>query len=249
MTQREVGPTMNGTTPREQRLAAAGRVAAGLLHDFNNQLGTISNLAFVLGRVADDPAKVREMAAKLSDLTQARSRVVERVRSFMRQDAQRFPDTAQVDLADLAREAVTMAGAFAAERGSRGPVRLSAGELPSVIVRGDGAELRGAIFELLLNAIDASDAGQAVEVATRVEGGRGAVTVTDHGIGAREGIAENAVDPFISAKQEPDAGLGLSAAWGTARRHSGDLTLATDVSGVTTASLWLPARGHDPSTP
>lgn len=246
MTQREVGPTKSGVTPREQRLAAAGRVAAGLLHDFNNQLGTISNLAFVLGRVADDPAKVRELSERLGELTRVRGRVADRVRSFMRQDAQRFPDTAILDLAAVAREAMRMAQPFAEARGSRGAVRLVEGTLPSARVRGEGSELREAVFELLLNAIEASEAGQSIEVDTAVADGRAVLTVRDHGAGLREGMAEFGQDPFISSKQEPDAGLGLSAAWGTAQRHGGDVTLQADGAGTTVAALSLPLSAQEP---
>jgi len=210
------------------------------MHDFNNQLGTISNLAFVLGRVADDPAKVRELAGRLSELTQARTRVAERIRSFMRQDAQRFPDSNTVDLADIAREAMALAAAFAVARGNRGAVQLVADSLVSAPALGDGTELRAAAFELMLNAIEASAGGQIVRVSTSVADRRVILSVTDQGTGVREGIAETAFDPFISTKKEPDAGLGLSTVWGTARRHGGDVSLSVDAAQTTVATLWLP---------
>lgn len=245
MTRHELGPVSSGVTPREQRMAAAGRVAAGLLHDFNNTLGTISNLAFVLERVADNPEKVRELAQRLAELTQARGRVIQRVRDFIRQDAVRFPDESPVDLAAIAREAVVLSGPFALSRGGDA-VRVECLMGEPVMVAGDVSDLRAAAFELVLNAIEASPPGGLVCVRTGVDGGQAVLEVQDTGAGLREGMAETAFDPFISGKEEPDVGLGLSAAWSIARRHGGNLTLEALRSGGVVALLSLPQISVNP---
>jgi two-component system sensor histidine kinase FlrB len=119
-------------------------------------------------------------------------------------------------------------------------------ETPRVhLVAGDGGELRTAIFELVLNAMDALPNGGTIRVDTRDEGVRAVLTVQDDGPGPLAGMAETAFDPFISSKEEPDAGLGLSAAWGIARRHDGDLTLGTNDSGGGRAILTLPLLSVD----
>lgn len=240
MTRREMGPETTGVTGREQRLAAAGRVAAGLLHEFRNVLSPISNLAFLLEQQADDPARVRELSQRLSRLTQARGRVAERLRDFLRQDAVRFPDASVVDLSGVARESVALSATLASSRPDAPSVRIECDATQPLRVLGDATDLRTAVFELLLNALDALPGGGTVRVRTWAAAGAALLEVRDDGPGVDPGIADAVFDPFISTKGEPDAGLGLSAAWGIARRHGGDLTLETLPSGGAAARLKLP---------
>lgn len=246
MSQREIGPVASGVTPREQRLAAAGRVAAGLLHEFRNVLAPISNVAFVLEQQADDPEKVRELARRLGQLTLSRRRVFERLRDFLRQDAVRFPDDVVADLSTVTREAVALCETLAGGRAAGAAPRLVCEASQPMPVAGDAGELRTAVFELLLNALEATPPAGTVHVESRRDGARAILEVRDDGPGLPPGMAETAFDPFISGKKELDAGLGLSAAWGIARRHQGDLSLDSLASGGTIAVLSLPLMPVDP---
>lgn len=239
MTGRILGPTATGTTPREQRLAAAGRLAAGLMHEFRNVLAPITNLAFILERNADQPEKVRELAGRLSQLAQVRGRVLDRLRDFLRQDAERFPDTAVLDLSAAACETVALCGTLAASNFG-GAVTITCDAPAPLPVQGDGHDLRSAIFEMVLNALEAQSEGGTIRVRVWADDGRAYVEVADTGPGLPSGMAESAFDPFITSKEEPDAGLGLSAAWGIARRHGGDLTIASRATGGTTVVLAVP---------
>ena len=245
MTRREMGPETTGATPREQRLAAAGRVAAGLLHEFRNVLSPISNLAFLLEQQADDPVRVREFSQRLSQLTQARGRVAERLRDFLRQDAMRFPDASVVDLSQVARDSVALCATLASSGADAPAVRIDCDATLPLRVSGDGTDLRTAVFELLLNALDALRGGGTVQVRTWAADGTALLEVRDDGPGVDASIADAVFDPFVSTKGEPDAGLGLSAAWGIVRRHGGDLTLEKVPGGGSAARLTLPLSPPD----
>lgn len=245
MTRREMGPESTGVTPREQRLAAAGRVAAGLLHEFRNVLSPISNLAFLMEQQADDPDTVRALARRLSALTQTRGRVAGRLRDFLRQDAVRFPDASVVDLSMVARETVALCATLASSRGGAPPVRLACEATQPLRVQGEGADLRTVVFELLLNALDALPGGGTVHVRAWPSDGSAMLEVRDDGPGVPAAIADAIFDPFVSARSEPDAGLGLSAAYGIAHRHGGELTVASMPSGGTSGILKLPLSPLD----
>ena len=245
MTRREMGPDITGVTPREQRLAAAGRVAAGLLHEFRNVLSPISNLAFLMEQQSGDPGKVRELAQRMSRLTQMRSRVADRLRDFLRQDVVRFPEASVVDLSALARETVALCTTLASSRPEAPPVRLECDAAQPLRVQGEGADLRIAILELLLNALDAQPGGGVVRVRTWAAQGSAMLEVRDDGAGVPAAIADALFDPFISTKGEPDAGLGLSAAWGIAQRHGGQLSVVTVPTLGTAAILKLPLSPLD----
>lgn len=238
-------PALAGTTSREQRLAAAGRVAAGLLHEFRNVLNPIANLAFLIEQRADDADQVRELARRLADLAQVRGRVTERLREFMRQDAVRFPDDAVVDLSAVARETVALCRTLASSRRAAPPVSLVCEGAVALPVRGDGGELRGALLELILNALDAMPGAGSITVRSRSADGCAVVEVIDEGAGLPAGLAETAFDPFVTTKELPDAGLGLSAAWGVARRHGGDVELVAEATGATRAMLKVPLSPPD----
>ncbi len=240
MSKREIGPSATGTTPREQRLAAAGRVAAGLLHEFRNVLGPIGNMAFILERQADDPERVRELARRLTQLTQAQGRVTDRLRDFLRQDAARFPEDAIVDLSEVARDTVALCATLAASRPDAAPVRLTCEPGIALPVRGEGAELRAAVFELILNALEALPQGGTVRVRTRRDGDLGLIDVEDDGPGLSSSAAEALLDPFATTKDDPGAGLGLPAAWGIAKRHGGELVIGPGMAGGTLVTLHLP---------
>jgi signal transduction histidine kinase len=235
-----MGPQATGATPREQRLAAAGRVAAGLLHEFRNVLSPIANLAFLLEQHSGDPERVRELSQRLSRLTQARGRVAERLRDFLRQDAARFPEEAVVDLSSVARETVSLSTTLASSRADAPPVRIECDATQPLPVSGEGADLRTAVLELLLNALDALPHGGTVRVRTWAADGSATLEVRDDGPGVDPSIADTVFDPFISTKTDNDAGLGLSAAWGIAHRHGGDVTLERIPTGGTAARFTLP---------
>lgn len=238
MTKRELGPRATGDTPREQRLAAAGRVAAGLLHEFRNVLGPIANIAFLLEHQAGDPAKVKELARRLAAQAAIRGRVAERLLDFVRQDAERFPDGATADLAAMARE--VLAACTPLVSGEQ-PVTLTCECDAALPVAGDAVALRTALLELVLNALDAVAAkGGAIQVVAAVHGNTARVQVIDTGVGLPGGVEEFVYDPFISSRNDPDAGLGLSAAWGIVRRHGGALQLDRLPDGGTVATLTLP---------
>jgi signal transduction histidine kinase len=238
MMKREMGPLTTGATPREQRLAAAGRVAAALLHEWRNVLAPISNIAFVLEHQSSDPAKVQELARRLTELTRVQGRVAERLRDFVQQDAARFPDDADVDLSKAARDAVALCRGIADLR-TNGGVALECALTEPLPVRGDATALRTAIYELILNSLDALPDGGVINVRTWETDGHALLEVRDNGRGLREGMADLVFDPFISSKEALDAGLGLSAAWGIVHRHEGELNLGTHADGGTSAVLKL----------
>ncbi|MHB1310849.1 MAG: sensor histidine kinase [Gemmatimonadaceae bacterium] len=240
MTKRELGPELTGTTPREQRLAAAGRVAAGLLHEFRNVLGPIGNLAFLMEQQAGNPERVRELAQRLGRLAQVRGRVADRLRDFLQQDAVRFPDDEIVDLSTVARETTALCTTLAVSRPGAAPVHLSCDAGGLLPVRGEGSGLRTAALELILNALDASPQGGAVRVRTCRDGDMAVLEVHDDGPGVAGEAAETLFDPFVSTRDAPDAGLGLPAAWGIAKRHGGDVLLSPASGGGTLAALRVP---------
>jgi len=70
----------------ERALAAARRVASGMLHEVRNVLNPIVSAAYLLDASASDPVKVRELAARIEGFAKAESRVAARMRELLERE-------------------------------------------------------------------------------------------------------------------------------------------------------------------
>src|SRR4030095_14241099 len=96
-------------------------------------------------------------------------------------------------------------------------VQTSFASVPAVA--GDPAELREAMTNLILNAVDAMPTGGTLTLATALESHEVVVTVTDTGVGIPEAIRGKIFDPFFTTKGPQGTGLGLSMTYGILSRH------------------------------
>jgi signal transduction histidine kinase len=115
-------------------------------------------------------------------------------------------------------------------------------------VKGDVTRLKQVLINLIANAAKFSKAGEFVNVALRrtAEGGL-AIAVRDSGIGIKPDDIQRIFEPFVQAddgmsRRFGGVGLGLSIARKIARLHNGDVTIESQASSGTTASLLLPAE-------
>jgi nitrogen-specific signal transduction histidine kinase len=72
---------------RRRELDAAGRVAAGLLHEFRNVLNPIVSAAWLLEANAMDPEKVRELARRIDGFAKAEARIAAKMRELLDREA------------------------------------------------------------------------------------------------------------------------------------------------------------------
>ncbi len=243
---------------RAERLAAVGRLAAGVAHEVGNPVA--AQLAF-LDLARRDPACAPETREHLARAAQQG----ERVRRILRQllEFSRPPRRAAavaLDLRALAEETVALVEAQRRYGKVRFQVRQE-GALPSV--RGDPGAVSQILLNLALNAADAvRDADDPrVEIRVRpavldVRDGEGAEAaagrrvpdaveclVADHGCGIPEEDRERIFDPFFTSKAPGEGtGLGLATSQRLAEELGGRLELAPPPAGARTAfALRLPA--------
>ena len=110
-------------------------------------------------------------------------------------------------------------------------------------MRGDFQLLQHLLVNLLLNACDASQRGDRVEVTgpPRAEG-RMVLEVADQGKGIPEALAERVMEPFFTTKpQGQGSGLGLAIAREIVRMHRGDIRIERIQPRGTRIRIELPA--------
>jgi CheY-like chemotaxis protein len=122
-----------------------------------------------------------------------------------------------------------------------------ADDLPLVL--GVDSELREALINLVLNAVDAMPDGGALALRTRSalmldaadqETQRICVDVVDSGVGMGPNTRLHCLEPFFTTKGERGTGLGLAMVYGVMQRHHGDVEIDSELGIGTTVSLSFP---------
>jgi hypothetical protein len=201
----------------------------------------------------------RESGDSLEPIERLSSRglaLVRRIRSFA-PGSLPSPARSPIEVRRLVRELVTD---FARARGDHGEVRLidDADESP-LVVRGQPAQLRNVLWEVLQNAAEAEPEGtillrvrgRALGEADveRHPGGRSGdwvvVEIKDEGPGMDDSVRARAFEPFFTTKGGRASGLGLTSAFATTRAHGGFVEIDAEPGRGTIVRLALP-RSDEP---
>ena len=101
-------------------------------------------------------------------------------------------------------------------------------------------ELREAVTNLVLNAVDAMPQGGSIRVQTQEEGGRAVLRVSDTGTGMSEEVRKRVFDPFFTTKPfGQGTGLGLALVYGIVERHKGEIRVLSQPGQGTTFEIEL----------
>lgn len=104
----------------------------------------------------------------------------------------------------------------------------------------DTTELKKLFLNLIINAVEASEHGTAIELHTRCNGNEDVVVeIVDRGVGMDPETQNRLFEPFYTTK-EKGTGLGMAIAKQIAELHSGDLTVTSAAGAGTTATVRLP---------
>jgi CheY-like chemotaxis protein len=108
-------------------------------------------------------------------------------------------------------------------------------------ILGVESEIRDAVTNLILHAVDAMPAGGTVTVRSRPVAQLTAVEVIDNGIGMDEQARARCLEPFFTTKGERGTGLGLAMVYGTVQRHRGEIEIESRPGQGTTVRLLFQA--------
>jgi CheY-like chemotaxis protein/anti-sigma regulatory factor (Ser/Thr protein kinase) len=128
------------------------------------------------------------------------------------------------------------------------PIAFEVDAHGAAVIQGAAAELREAVTNLVFNAIDAMPDGGRIRVTVERLGARVDVAVVDTGAGMSPEVVGRAFEPFYSTKGVHGTGLGLSQVYGVVQRHSGVVTIESEVGRGTTVRMTFPAGDGAPSS-
>jgi signal transduction histidine kinase len=199
---------------RAERMAALGRLAAGLAHEIRNPLGSIAG-SIQLVRTASG---LSEEDRRLCDIIQSEaSRLNDLVTDMIELSKPRPPLFGEVDAAAVAREVVELASKSGR---AVSDVIVEYRGRPSACIRADGAQLRQLIWNLVRNAVQVSGPGDVVtvEVVEAVAAGQIELTVRDYGPGIDAAAMERLFDAFFTTRSQ-GTGVGLAVVKRIADEH------------------------------
>src|SRR5437660_942909 len=230
---------LNEHLVRAEKLAAAGALAAGVAHEVNNPLASISSLIQILQSRPLQPeneSETREMLRLASTQIARISQVLRDMTDFARQ---RPPARAPLDLARVIESSLRLASFDKAFKRLRVTTDFDAG-LP--LISADADQLQQVFLNLLLNARDAMPEGGELRVRAFFDetAGEAVVEVTDDGHGIAPEVLPHVFDPFFTTKRA-GAGLGLAVCYGIVTAHGGRITVASGEGRGTTMRVALPA--------
>jgi len=211
----------------------------------------LGNLEFVLEGLKEPGGAAVEMSRALEAARDGALRiqqVTRDLRMLARSDAR---DPKPVDVGDVIGSAISMA-----HREIHHRARLVLDLQPTPAVLGDAARLGQLMVNLLVNAAQAIEEGDAegneVRVRTRLDPGPGRVVVEveDTGDGIPEEVREHLFDPFVTTKpMSQGTGLGLAICRQIVDSHAGEISFESKRGQGTTFRISLPSTGSLPVAP
>jgi signal transduction histidine kinase/CheY-like chemotaxis protein len=234
---------------RQERLAAVGRLTAGLAHEFNNITTIIQGHASLL---MDNPNLDEDSIKSLAHITDSVDRMAKLIRQMLAFSRKQVMQLKALDLSGtLANTSDMLRGLL----GERVKLRLEiAPHLPPIMA--DLEMFQQMVVNLVVNARDAMNPGGQLTIrATEAIFGAGDIpaqserkagrfvrlSVTDTGSGMDTAIIQHLFEPFFTTKEVgKGSGLGLATVYGMVNQHQGWIEVESKVGQGTTFDLYFP---------
>jgi two-component system NtrC family sensor kinase len=233
---------------RSERLAALGRLAAGVAHEIRTPL---ASLKLFLQSLREDVEYLPDQAEDFAIGMRQIQRIEATINHFLSFARPQEPCLGDIDFARLVDDAVLVIEPRANQQEVE-IVKSVAADLPGV--RGDVRQLNEALVNLLVNALEVMPGGGRLSIRVFPETGEPAacrtdyqsvprrvrIEVADTGSGIKEADVGRLFEPFFTTKAS-GSGLGLAIVQQTVDRHGGTVSVRTQLGAGTTFSISLPA--------
>jgi signal transduction histidine kinase len=227
---------VNTEKSRMERLSALGEMATTVAHETKNPLNSI--------RLATSYLKKNFQGEILSEfleiIEQEVARLNELTTGFLGYSKPAPLKLKPCDINTVVRATVDLVRQDATDRNIELVVLMDDHAPP---VGCDISQMKQALLNLLVNAMDASREGSAITVKTESADRRMRISVRDSGAGIPQGEIEKIFKPFYTTKTR-GAGLGLAIVERIVKEHGGEIRVESAKGKGTTFTLELPVHAH-----
>ncbi|MDB4972512.1 MAG: Two-component sensor histidine kinase [Myxococcaceae bacterium] len=225
-----------------EKLATVGQLAAGVVHELNNPLTSISVYSDYLLKQAEGEGSRPNDVHKLRRIHESADRILRFTRELLAYARPRAEEPRVLSVRELFERSLEYCDHLITERGVRVTLDLPK-PVPQLL--GVSAQLQQVLVNLITNACHAMPEGAGVLELSACETERGTVElrVTDNGSGISPDHAGRVFEPFFSTKGEGHGtGLGLSIVRNIIELHNGHVTLQSEIGHGTTFIITFPPR-------
>lgn len=226
---------------QSEKLASLGQLSAGVAHELNNPLTTITLFAEVLDKEgALDPEQQLDVEVILREAERCQ-KIVSSLLDFSRKQQ---VETQEVDLNHLVRQAVSLEVEHPRYCDVEVVLDLTS-DLPWI--QADEDQLRTVVVNLMNNAADAMpEGGKLILHTAAADADHVSLKVSDQGVGIAPENQSKLFTPFFTTKPPgKGTGLGLSIVYGIVKIHRGEITIDSQINQGTTVTVSLPIRLQD----
>jgi len=233
---------------QSSKMAALGKMAAGVAHEINNPLQIISDQAGWLKDLLKDEdlagskslSEFRECAAKIQRAVDRCRSVTHRLLAFGRRME---PSQESVVVNEALQEVISLIESEAAHRGIQVITDLQQ-DLP--VITTDKKQLQQVFLNILDNAVEAVGSSGTVTVGTRFHKGGNdniVISIADTGPGIPKAVQGRIFDPFFTTKSTTgQAGLGLSIAYRILEKLGGTVSVESEIGHGSTFVITIPSK-------
>jgi signal transduction histidine kinase len=231
---------------RSERLAAVGELAAQIAHEIRNPLGAITNSVGVLRRDLELTGDDRRLLDVVHEETERLESIVADFLKFARpRPIHRTPQNLAEALDDLLL-LLAQKKPLATRGEKKAEIRIEKKYDPSLpLVSLDAAQTREALWNLLVNAVEAMPGGGCLAVTvSQAADGSAEVVVSDTGKGIRPEDHQKIFEPFHTTKAD-GTGLGLAIVQRIVEAHGGEVSVSSEEGQGSSFRLRFPVSSDE----
>lgn len=217
---------------RSRRMAALGKMAAGIAHEIRNPLGTLRGFAQFFGGKPGTGEEEKEYSALMISEIDRLNQTVSGLLQFSRP---RDLQLQYFSLEDLVKKTVTLMESDLAIHNVQFNVRTD----PAIELNADPDLLLQVLMNLLRNSINATKVGGRISLVCSEDENFTRIAITDNGCGMSDKERERMFDPFFTTTKI-GTGLGLAVSHQIIEQHHGTFEVQTEKERGTTITVKLP---------
>lgn len=218
---------------RNERLAALGKMAAGVAHELRNPLSSIKGLALLLKAKIHNDSQATGTADILVQEVERLNRSIGELLDYARPHKLEL-EPVRID------EALSKAVSLLEPDFNGAGVTLHTDYAEKCTVQGDRDKLNQVFLNLLLNALQAMENGGNLKITTTREDEDVICEIEDTGCGLEEENVAKVFDPYFTTKSD-GTGLGLAMSVKIVEEHSGSMEFRSALGQGTVVKICLPA--------
>ncbi len=220
---------------QNEKLAALGKLAAGVAHEINNPLtGILAYAEDMLEEVEEGSVFKDDLSVIIRETLRCRD-IVRNLLDFARQDTPSFQIINPNEIVSSSLALIERLPQFK-------DIKINVNREDNIPnIKADPKQMQQVILNLLINAADAMNYKGSIFIFTQYDfkNDKCILSVEDTGPGIPENLIDKIFEPFFSTKTT--SGLGLAVSWGIIERHNGTIEVDMADRGGAVFRLVLPA--------